>query len=79
MNGYNIMFDPDGQRVGFAKSNCKYEEFMIPLTRSPTMHPTPLPGDAEDPEGECISQLVPVSECDASCENSLGVNVEGKR
>jgi hypothetical protein len=25
MNGYNIIFDSKQKRVGFAKSNCKYE------------------------------------------------------
>ena len=38
MTGYNIVFDPDGKRLGFAKSECNYEEFNaegnagIPLT-----------------------------------------------
>jgi hypothetical protein len=27
MTGYNIVFDPDGKRLGFAKSECNYEEF----------------------------------------------------
>lgn len=27
MNNHNIIFDPDGQRIGFAKSSCKYEHY----------------------------------------------------
>ena len=29
MTGYNIVFDPDGKRLGFAKSECNYEEFNL--------------------------------------------------
>ncbi len=43
MNGYNVIFDHDRKRVGFAKSDCKYEDFMIKETLEPTVIPTPSP------------------------------------
>lgn len=48
MNGYNIIFDPDNLKVGFAKSNCKYEEYVILQTRSPTVLPTNIDGFADN-------------------------------
>lgn len=80
MNGYNIIFDSDGKKVGFAKSNCKYEEFMVPITRSPTFEPTPGPGEVVVPpisDGGCVSSLVPVTECDAYCYQSDGITIKG--
>lgn len=43
MNGYNVIFDHDRKRVGFAKSDCKYEDFVVKETLMPTVPPTPLP------------------------------------
>ncbi len=43
MNGYNVIFDRDQQRVGFAKSDCKYDDFVIKKTLPPVVAPTPAP------------------------------------
>jgi hypothetical protein len=75
MNGYNIIFDPDGSKIGFAKSICKYEDFAVPLTRSPTIAPITSPGEIDTPSNdnsnnnECISELIPLTECNAYCNN----------
>lgn len=36
MNNHNIIFDPDGERIGFARSHCKYEHFIH--NRSSNIH-----------------------------------------
>jgi len=54
MNGYNIVFDADGQRLGFVPSDCKYEEFD-----------SNRPG-GDDVKDEC-DQKVAFTECSASC------------
>ncbi len=39
MTGYNVIFDADGTRVGFAKSNCKYDDFIDKLPVPPSREP----------------------------------------
>lgn len=85
MNGYNIIFDANNNRIGIAKSNCKYEDFAIPITSSPTMSPTvfsfptvptdPLTPTETPPQdnsnsGNCISELMPIDQCTARCDQS---------
>jgi hypothetical protein len=43
MNGYNVIFDHDHKRVGFAKSDCKYEDFVSKETLRPSQLPTAAP------------------------------------
>ena len=43
MNGYNVIFDKDQRRVGFAKSECKYDDFVVKKTLPPVVAPTPSP------------------------------------
>jgi hypothetical protein len=85
MNGYNIIFDPNKNRIGIAKSNCKHEDFAIPVTSTPTMNPTILSiptfpttqlAPTESPESNnngnqnCISELLPIDQCTARCDQS---------
>jgi hypothetical protein len=77
MTGYNIIFDSDDKRLGFAKSDCNYEEFA-PILKSEL-------GFCElyhyyhnnwrkflfylDSE-PCVNEIAPVSECTASCNKN---------
>jgi len=86
MNGYNIIFDANNNRIGIAKSNCKHEDFAIPVTSTPTMTPTTLlvptvptlSTPTESPETNnnnngnqnCMSELMPIDQCTARCDQS---------
>ena len=70
MIGYNVIFDADGQRVGFAKSDCKFEDFSAVQSASPSAKPTGLERNGSTSSSEsvdCASALIPVSECSARC------------
>eukprot|EP01038_Epipyxis_sp_PR26KG_P007871 gene7871-10685_t len=79
MNGYNVVFDQDGKRVGFAKSSCNYEEYTPPLTETPTKAPVPIPGKPIPPkiipvQGHNMSiecALVAYSQCTARCDRNV--------
>lgn len=67
MNNFNIIFDPEGLRVGFAKSSCKFEDFVI-HTLPPTAAPTANPSISEEPiTSPCSSIVTATSRCSASC------------
>jgi hypothetical protein len=40
MHGYNIIFDTQGNRVGFAPSTCNYELYRDLITTQPTSSPS---------------------------------------
>ena len=69
MTGYNTIFDEGLQRVGFGKSNCKFEDFSSGETDAPTSQPTTLYGvpDTNSDSGKCESELVPFDQCSAKC------------
>ncbi len=76
MNNYNVIFDPDNNRVGFAKSSCKFEDYVIPQTHAPTPVPTRSPTTAGEPNKPTntpynpLDCLVPIDECSARCTES---------
>ena len=92
MNGYNIIFDPEANRVGIAKSNCNYEEFAPIVTDAPTAKPVqsptksgkgnkptiPIPEDTPDKCDEKV--LIPYTECTARCDrNDTAYSVIGEQ
>ena len=40
INRYNMIFDIEQRRVGFAESQCKYEDIVKSYQPAPTMKPT---------------------------------------
>ena len=60
MNGYNIIFDQDNQQVGFAESDCRYNDYI------PSLPPSydPIIDNNNEP---CIPAIVPADPCTASC------------
>ena len=76
MDGYNVIFDKDNKRVGFAKSDCVYEEFQPKDTPAPSPVPTHRPTVENQPDFTpsktlCISKDIAVSACTAKCNNML--------
>jgi hypothetical protein len=74
MNGHNIIFDIDAKQIGFARSNCKYEDFA--LTSFPTTQPTKSPvfGDDDD-DNQPVSppcKASAINECSARCDPGQG-------
>ena len=73
MAGYNVVFDYDGQRVGFAKSDCKYEDFVVspPALPSPnpTLPPAWTPQTSNGSSSSCIPAVLPLSQCSARCSD----------
>lgn len=77
MNGYNVIFDAEGGRIGFAKSTCNYEEFAPVLSSAPTPSPTKAAG--EEASGgsrptECSSntrEFTPYTPCSARCDQNI--------
>ncbi len=67
MDGYNVIFDKSNKRVGFAKSDCVYENFMIKETDAPTPAPTTPSGAAPTADVACQSKQKAVGECSARC------------
>jgi hypothetical protein len=77
MNRFNIIFDSDGQRLGFAQSTCNYDQHIaatnpFPGTAVDPMTPPPIledgPGGSSSGEGgeeRCV--LKPLEYCTASC------------
>eukprot|EP01036_Dinobryon_divergens_P029752 gene29752-38893_t len=63
MTGYNIVFDPDGKRLGFAKSECNYEEFNAEGNADDN-------GDDNMNTPDDCSQKVAATECTAFCEQN---------
>jgi hypothetical protein len=81
MNGHNVIFDVNGKRVGFARSNCKYEDYA--LTLPPTAAPTKAPVDAGNNEGDDASGkpedcegFIATSACSAHCDIESGFYVQ---
>eukprot|EP00595_Chromulina_sp_UTEXLB2642_P003816 CAMPEP_0196767814 /NCGR_PEP_ID=MMETSP1095-20130614/41984_1 /TAXON_ID=96789 ORGANISM="Chromulina nebulosa, Strain UTEXLB2642" /NCGR_SAMPLE_ID=MMETSP1095 /ASSEMBLY_ACC=CAM_ASM_000446 /LENGTH=445 /DNA_ID=CAMNT_0042136485 /DNA_START=552 /DNA_END=1886 /DNA_ORIENTATION=- len=72
MNGYNIIYDVENLKLGFAKSNCKYEDFSQLETRPPsyqaTKYPSTIAQNEDIDSDECISELIPITQCTASCD-----------
>lgn len=70
MNGLNVIFDADGGRVGFAKSNCRYEDFEPKVTEAPTRKPFAYGDDSvDDDHTPPTCALVPTTPCTARCED----------
>jgi hypothetical protein len=72
MNGLNVIFDSDGGRVGFAKSNCRYEDFESKSTEVPTRAPHGgyVSDDADDDiNAPPTCTLVPTTPCTARCDD----------
>lgn len=68
MTGYNVIFDSAETRVGFAPSSCNYEEFAPVDTSAGNAGPALV-----DPSsgGACTSsEMVPTSECTATCNRN---------
>ena len=84
MNGHNVIFDADHGKVGFAKSNCKYEEYAKVVTPVPTVVPTKRPSTSgneghgldvdDDDTTVCVPGLIPVTECSASCDDATSAS-----
>lgn len=71
MSGHNVIFDPDGRRVGFAKSECKYEEYAIVQAQSPILKlATSSNLSRSDYRDGCVSKFVPISSCSAKCNDA---------
>lgn len=71
MTGYNTIFDADNKRVGFGKSNCKFEDFAAGETDAPSTQPTTQAGVPAVPE-KCESELIPFDQCSAKCSQASG-------
>lgn len=69
-NSYNVIFDPDGQRIGFAQSTCKYEQFADRVTHSPSQKPTRSFENPKNGSDECKVRgiMQPLDECNAKCD-----------
>lgn len=79
MNNYNIIFDPDGNRVGFAQSTCRYELVdpvpppPIEIISPPPPPPTIIEENKDSASGNITKCLLkPLQYCTATCskENS---------
>jgi hypothetical protein len=71
MNNYNVVFDASNKRIGFAKSNCNYEEYAPVVTATPTPAPTKYPGELIEPEPACDPTLyLPYTQCTARCDRN---------
>ena len=70
MNGMNMIFDQDAQRLGFARSNCKYEDFEDAQTNKPTHAPTHRPNAPPTSDGGCETQIYPLDKCTAACDRT---------
>lgn len=73
MNGLNVIFDSDNNRVGFAKSNCRYEEFEMKATSVPTRSPHSYLSDdgTDDDNNVPTCTMVPTTPCNAQCDKVL--------
>ena len=75
MSGYNVIFDVDGAKVGFSKSECKYEDYVETPTINvlPTRQPTTFSTGANSSTPGCSgvpgAGLVAISECTARCSD----------
>lgn len=70
MTGYNIIFDQEAGKLGFAKSNCKYEDYTEHENHTPTTYPSPMEPYLDDyigDENHCKSSLIPSNQCTAKC------------
>jgi len=67
MNGYNIIFDQEKQRVGFAVSDCKYEDYAPPVSSS----------EENNDNQPCTSRIVPAGPCTASCTFNNNPPIQG--
>eukprot|EP01041_Mallomonas_annulata_P001064 gene1064-2083_t len=64
MTGYNIIFDQEGQRIGFAPSNCNYEEYL----------PTAAPSKKQKNKN-CISTSAINGPCNAKCSENRATHL----
>jgi hypothetical protein len=70
MNGYNVIFDKANRRVGFARSDCMYEEYREKVHDVvPTMAPS-VSADSGAPVTDCSTHLTAIKECTARCNLS---------
>lgn len=67
MTGYNVIFDPEKEQIGFAPSSCNYEEFD-PLAKTGDSDGPALADGGKDGAAACVGEdMIPVSECTAVC------------
>jgi hypothetical protein len=61
------------KKMGFAKSNCNYDEYAPVFSRPPTLKPTSFIGEVPAPDvpAECVKEMVPYTECTARCEQNI--------
>eukprot|EP00602_Paraphysomonas_sp_CaronLab_P002359 CAMPEP_0185031664 /NCGR_PEP_ID=MMETSP1103-20130426/19253_1 /TAXON_ID=36769 /ORGANISM="Paraphysomonas bandaiensis, Strain Caron Lab Isolate" /LENGTH=700 /DNA_ID=CAMNT_0027567257 /DNA_START=346 /DNA_END=2449 /DNA_ORIENTATION=- len=74
MRGMNIIFDDYHQKVGFASSSCRYEDYedieVTPPASVFTMPPIPAPVPLPVDSNNCT--LSPTGYCTATCRRNVG-------
>lgn len=69
MTGYNVIFDSENKRIGFAQSACNYEDFD-PLEQDKDDN-KPALIDGGGKSGECgPDDMIPTTECSALCNRN---------
>ncbi len=71
MTGYNVIFDAENLRLGFARSTCNYEELVPQATKNPTFKPTSLDKTDKTESHQCDpKKLIPYTSCSAYCSKN---------
>jgi hypothetical protein len=71
MNNYNVIFDRDNNRVGFASSSCIFEDYAkedVQDEELDVFNKTISGIDTENSSDGCTSVFVPTSKCSARCD-----------
>lgn len=62
MENKNVIFDLEQKKLGLAAADCSYTNVMGPITKAP------VPGS--DVPVACIDELVPYTDCSATCDKN---------
>jgi hypothetical protein len=73
MTGYNVIFDTEGGKIGFAQSTCNYEEFDPQQVDKNDNGPALIDNDKKPPapDASCTEEdMFPATECSAVCNRN---------
>eukprot|EP01006_Ploeotia_vitrea_P032593 TRINITY_DN64783_c3_g1_i1.p1 TRINITY_DN64783_c3_g1~~TRINITY_DN64783_c3_g1_i1.p1 ORF type:complete len:591 (+),score=-27.31 TRINITY_DN64783_c3_g1_i1:901-2673(+) len=70
MNGMNVIFDRDKNRIGFATSSCIYEDFASENVKDDELDilNKTIDIDTENSSDGCESTFIPTAPCSARCD-----------